>query len=196
VKGKKTPEAERLVKRYENRKLYDTAARRYVTLDDLGQLVARGEEVDVVDQKTGDDLTTLVLAQVILEGIKKRTTRIPRQVLARLIRLGSAASGEWSSPHEAAARVREEVERKVAGLLGKGRLSLEEAIALKQDLAQAVLKIVSDAQRGFEGRIHSFLDKGPSPALQALKDRLLVFDTYLAKTRASRRKGKAAARRG
>ena len=56
---KETAAGERVIKRYENRKLYDPQARRYVTLEGLGELVARGEDVRVVDQKTGEDLTTV-----------------------------------------------------------------------------------------------------------------------------------------
>ena len=47
-----------------------------------------GEEVQVLDQKSGEDLTNLVLAQVVLEGVKEKTAQIPRQVLTRLVRLG------------------------------------------------------------------------------------------------------------
>ena len=68
----------RLIRRYENRKLYDPAARRYVTLDDLAATVSAGEEVQVLDQKSGEDLTNLVLAQVVLEGVKEKTAQIPR----------------------------------------------------------------------------------------------------------------------
>ncbi|HEY7511326.1 MAG TPA: polyhydroxyalkanoate synthesis regulator DNA-binding domain-containing protein, partial [Vicinamibacteria bacterium] len=79
----------RVVRRYGNRKLYDTHARRYVTLDGLRLLVASGHDVEVVDQATGEDLTSLTLAQVILEGVRERTARIPRQVLAAIVRLGA-----------------------------------------------------------------------------------------------------------
>ena len=80
--------AARLIRRYDNRKLYDTTARRYVTVEGLGRLVGAGEDVRVVNQRSGEDLTAMVLAQVIVEGIKERTARISGQVLARLIRLG------------------------------------------------------------------------------------------------------------
>jgi len=81
--------AERTIRRYDNRKLYDAQARRYVTLDELSRLIGGGTEVRVVEQRTGEDITTVVLAQVVLEGIKQRTATIPHQVLSRLIRLGS-----------------------------------------------------------------------------------------------------------
>lgn len=106
--------APRLIKRYDNRKLYDAGARRYVTIEDIARLITAGEDVLVQDQKSGDDITSVILAQVILDGVKERTDNIPRQVLMRLIRLGGgpvSAWAEWDGPQEAAARARAEAER-------------------------------------------------------------------------------------
>jgi polyhydroxyalkanoate synthesis repressor PhaR len=169
----------RLIRRYENRKLYDTARRRYVTLDDLARLVGAGEDVRVEDQRTGEDLTAVVLAQVVLEGVKERTARIPGQVLARLIRLGYGADGgraKWPDPAQAAAQARGEAERIVGGLLGRGRLTLEEGIALRQEIAGSVQRLVADAQHGLEARVHRLIDAGGGalhPVLSTLRERLL-----------------------
>ena len=61
----------RTIRRYGNRKLYDPAARRYVTLQQLAGLVARGEDVRVLDQRDGADLTNLTLAQALLESVRQ-----------------------------------------------------------------------------------------------------------------------------
>ena len=182
--------AERLIKRYDNRKLYDPAAGRYVTIPDLARMVERGDEVRIEDQKTGQDLTTVVLAQVVLEGLKQRTAQVPRQVLTRLIRLGSGASAAWAErtvAQEAAARARQEAERIVSGLLSRGRLSLEEALALRQDIAQSVHRLVTDAQRSVEDRLHGLIErargKDTASSLDNLKERLLTFETYLSEPR-------------
>src|SRR5580700_4355323 len=58
---------ERLIRKYSNRRLYDTVGSRHVTLDDLRQLVVAGEKIKVVDDKTGEDLTRSVLLQIIAE---------------------------------------------------------------------------------------------------------------------------------
>ena len=58
---------ERLIRKYSNRRLYDTSGSRHVTLDDLRQLVVAGEKIKVVDDKSGDDLTRSVLLQIITE---------------------------------------------------------------------------------------------------------------------------------
>jgi polyhydroxyalkanoate synthesis repressor PhaR len=190
VKDKKASGAERLIKRYENRKLYDPHARRYVTLEDLARMVTEGTEVKVVDQKTAEDITTHVLAQVALDGIKERTARLPRQVLTRLIRLGGGAAPKEGPRVDLAARGREEAERIVGGLISRGRLSLEEAVALRQEIAGSVQKVLADAQRALEGRLRVFLetnDEGVVPSLHALKERLLAFETYLTEAPGPRR---------
>lgn len=177
------PETASLIKRYLNRKLYDPAARRYVTLDDLGARIARGEELQVQDQKTGEDLTNLVLAQVLLEGVKDKANRVPRQVLTRLVRL-SAAKPDAAPPPPLATRAREEAERIVSGLVSRSRLSLEEALALRQEITRSLHQTVADAQAGLEHALHGLLERsekegGITPSLQALKEKLMTLETYL-----------------
>jgi polyhydroxyalkanoate synthesis repressor PhaR len=201
-----TDKGERVIKRYDNRKLYDPEARRYVTLGDLAGLVAGGAEVKVLDQRTGEDMTAAVLAQVILEGIKERTASIPQKVLSRLIRLGARGAetlGRWMGPQEAAARARSEAERIVEGFIARGRLTLEEALGLRQEIASTVQRLVTEAQHGLEERIRTLLDAteregGVHPALTSLKERLLSFEAYLdePKGRVGRRAAPAPARRG
>lgn len=194
---KRTPAAprERLIRRYGNRKLYDPAARRYVTAADLARMVGRGEDVRVESQATGEDVTTVVLAQVVLEALKRRTARIPREVLARLIRLGRGRGDEgglWDAPREAAARARQEAERIVSGLLSRGRLSLDEALALRHEIAQSAQRLVGEAQQGVEARVRGLIERtegeGAAASLQALKERLLVFEAYLDKPARRRRR--------
>ncbi len=58
---------ERLIKKYANRRLYDASQSRHVTLDDIREFIIQGEKVAVVEDKTGDDITRLILLQVIAE---------------------------------------------------------------------------------------------------------------------------------
>ena len=60
-----------VIKKYENRRLYDTSASRYVNLTDIAVLVRKGFDVRVVDSKTGEDLTRSILMQVIAEDNRK-----------------------------------------------------------------------------------------------------------------------------
>jgi len=81
----------RLIKRYENRKLYDTEASAYVSLSDIAELVRNGETVQVVDQATGQDLTAQTLTQIILAEGKEGHSPISAEVLHKLLRRSGAA---------------------------------------------------------------------------------------------------------
>ena len=79
----------RIIKRYENRKLYDTEDRQYVSFDDIAALVRQGVDVQVVDNTTGDDITTQTLTQVIFEEGKKGRNPLSKDMLHDMIRFGN-----------------------------------------------------------------------------------------------------------
>lgn len=91
-----------LIKKYGNRRLYDTGDSRYITLEELTAKIRAGSEVRVVDAKTNEDLTQATLAQLILEG--GTTARVlPVGLLTQLIRLGDDSLGEFFSRYVTAA---------------------------------------------------------------------------------------------
>ena len=80
-------EREKLVlKRYGNRRLYDTARSTYVTLNETGEFIRQGSEVEVIDANTKEDVTAFVLTQIILERAKKKNTLLPAWFLHVIIR--------------------------------------------------------------------------------------------------------------
>jgi polyhydroxyalkanoate synthesis repressor PhaR len=79
-----------LVKRYSNRKLYDTQESRYVTLDEIEEMIRTGKEISVVDAATGEDLTSVTLTQIILENERNHRTALPSAFLHQLIKHGEA----------------------------------------------------------------------------------------------------------
>ena len=80
----------RIIKRYANRKLYDTQASRYVTLDQIAELVRAGEDVQVIDNTSKEDLTSVTLAQIILENERNHRATLPTAFLHQLIKHGEA----------------------------------------------------------------------------------------------------------
>jgi polyhydroxyalkanoate synthesis repressor PhaR len=80
----------KVIKRYTNRKLYDTVESRYVTLDEIAQMIKGGAEVKIVDNRSKEDLTSVTLAQIIFEEEKKRS-QMPLGVLREIIRHGGEA---------------------------------------------------------------------------------------------------------
>src|ERR1700704_5533250 len=93
VEGSDASEARKepkVIKRYTNRKLYDTVESRYVTLDEIAQMIKGGAEVKIIDNRTKEDLTSVTLAQIIFEEEKKRS-QMPLGVLREIIRHGGEA---------------------------------------------------------------------------------------------------------
>ena len=83
-----------LIKKYGNRRLYDTVGSRYITLEELADMIRRGAEPRVVDAKTNEDLTQATLAQIIVEG-RGAARLLPEALLLQLVRLGDDALAEF-----------------------------------------------------------------------------------------------------
>lgn len=75
----------RVIKRYSNRKLYDMTQSRYVTLQEVGVMIRAGEEVQIVDHKTGEDKTEVALAQILSEDLRAAPHSVPLAALRGLI---------------------------------------------------------------------------------------------------------------
>lgn len=118
-----------VIKRYANRKLYDTDSKRYVTLEDLAEFIRQGEDVRVVDHVTGEDLTSVTLLQVVFEEEKKIGGLLPQVFLTRLIRTGGDTLNTLRSRLVAMdpfQMVDEEIRRRVQTLVEQGRLNESE----------------------------------------------------------------------
>jgi polyhydroxyalkanoate synthesis repressor PhaR len=83
-----------VIKRYSNRRLYDTDSSRYVTLDEVGERIRGGEDLRFVDVPTGDDITQGFLAQIILES-RGAAKLLPVPLLYRMVRMGDDALAEF-----------------------------------------------------------------------------------------------------
>ncbi len=79
-----------VIKRYSNRKLYDTQESRYVTLEEIEDMIRAGREVQVVDASSGEDLTSVTLMQIILDSERNRRANLPAAFLHQLIKHGEA----------------------------------------------------------------------------------------------------------
>jgi len=86
-----------LIKKYGDRRLYNTGASRYVKLEDIARMVREGIEVKVVDARTGKDLTRVVLTQIVVEDARDREIALPLQLLRQLVRASDKATHEFLS---------------------------------------------------------------------------------------------------
>src|SRR5260370_34716939 len=94
---------ERLIRKYSNRRLYDTVGSRHVTLDDLRQLIVSGEKIKVIDDKSGEDLTRSVLLQIISEQEQFGSPVLGAELLEMIIRFygGPVATALNRHPQQA-----------------------------------------------------------------------------------------------
>jgi len=156
----------RLIKRYGNRKLYDTSESRYITLDEIARLVRSENDVKVIDNENGDDLTAITFAQIILEEEKRRSSLISLGLLRELVQHGE----------ETLAQLRTQVEKGVEaiGTIGEraGR-RVQEMVAGTGATDREEGATVSEAPHGVEPESgKGFFDEllaAPQRRLEALQ---------------------------
>jgi len=85
-----------VIKKYENRRLYDTTNSRYVNLEEVAQLLQQGNDVQVVDAASGEDITRLILTQIIVEDAKAADSSFPLDLLRQMVVASGRATQENS----------------------------------------------------------------------------------------------------
>jgi polyhydroxyalkanoate synthesis repressor PhaR len=170
-----------VIKRYPNRKLYDTHAKQYVSLDDIAEMIRRGDEVQVVDYASGDDVTTLMLVQIIVEQEKQRSGFLPQPVLTGLIRAGgntlSALRKGLSAPLDLLRQVDDEIERRVNQLVSLGDMAEDEGRRLVHKLRMlgaplAAPAVMDEGQLEAELRARNVPTREEMQALSTLIEQL------------------------
>lgn len=128
----------RVIKRYPNRKLYDTEAKQYITLDSIASLIRSGHDVQVIDHASGEELTALTLSQIIFEQEKRQGGFLPRSILTNLIQAGgdrfSSIQRGLISPKAFLQHVDDEIRNRVQSLIAQGELLEAEGNHLLQKL--------------------------------------------------------------
>lgn len=127
-----------LIKRYPNRKLYNTDSKQYITLDELAELIRAGDTVQVVDHKTGEDMTSVILTQIIAEREKKQNGFLPTSVLTSLIQSGgdtiSTLRQSLFNPLQIVHHADELIEKRLEQLGSMGKLTAAEVARLRTAL--------------------------------------------------------------
>ncbi len=144
----------KVIKRYTNRKLYDTVESRYVTLDEIAQMVKAGAEVRIVDNRTKEDLTSVTLAQIIFEE-EKKTSKMSLDMLRGLIRHGGEMAqrvfeGTGSELRERVEAVRVAATQRVQSVIAAGQQTgdrAKELVASSQEAVAALQRKVDERVR-------------------------------------------------
>jgi polyhydroxyalkanoate synthesis repressor PhaR len=84
-----------IIKKYSNRRLYDTSRKKYVTLDEIANSIKEGNEIKVIDSQTDEDITKVVLMQVVLESEKNKGDMLPTSFLHMLIKYGNKIARDF-----------------------------------------------------------------------------------------------------
>lgn len=180
-----------VIKKYANRRLYNTAKSSYVTLDHLAQMVRDGQDFVVNDAKTGEDITRGVLAQIIFEEEAKGQTMLPANFLRQLIRLyGDTLQGFVPGYLEASM---ETFSRNQEAMREQVRQAFEAnpALANFEALARSNMEWFENALRMFAPFATGMAPKSPQPGrpaparkeveLEELKEQLASMQSQLAK---------------
>jgi polyhydroxyalkanoate synthesis repressor PhaR len=157
-----------LIKRYANRKLYNTATSRYITLKGIAELIEAGDEVRVIDNETGEDITSVTLSQILVDT-ERSNRRVPGTVLSDLIqRSGDVLYSALKRRVGDASEGFEELQRNMKKLLSPREI----AAGKRPDwVALSTLDIDRLVQRALE-RVLRALDLPRRSDLEALEQRL------------------------
>jgi polyhydroxyalkanoate synthesis repressor PhaR len=164
----------RVIKRYANRKLYDTQRSRYVTLDQIAEMIRGGEDVKIIDNTSKEDLTTITLAQIIFEEEKKQKSFLPLNAMRNIIQSGGERIEELVS----------QAQKRVSGVFGRkekeGELPAETSEnnngaseakegRILRDWLDASQHKLNEWQRNVDERVRHIID-GLSPFASLQKD--------------------------
>ncbi len=131
-----------LIKKYANRKLYDTADKKYLTMDRLAELIKEGNEVVIVDNETGRDLTASILSQLLAREKDGPEEAVPPGILMQMLRKGRGTlfgyGRKYISLWQSAFMLsRDEIEKRINGLVREKELSEAEGKNLKNEIVSA-----------------------------------------------------------
>jgi len=133
------------IKKYANRRLYDTESSTYITLDRLAEMVREGREFEVVDAKSGEDITRQVLTQIIVDEEARGATMLPINFLKQLIGLyGNSMQNFVPSYLEAAMDAFQRNQTNMRDAFGSNMLA---------DLAKRNMAMFEDASRALAGKV-------------------------------------------
>jgi polyhydroxyalkanoate synthesis repressor PhaR len=167
-----------IIKRYRNRKLYNTQSKRYVTLEQIEELIKDQEEIRVIDNASGENITAATLGQIIFELEKNQSGFLPVNLLFSLVQSGGNRLDEIRrnvfNTLNLAHHYDVEIERRINQLMEHGELSQEMGSQMLEKLL-SVSSRQEDAVDNLEDRITEFLKQRQIPTkndLHALIDKI------------------------
>ena len=156
-----------VIRKYANRRLYDTSGSRYVNLEDIAALIRNGTDVQVIDGKTGQDLTRVTLTQIILEDARNEPAGVPLELLRQLIVTSDTVRREFvKSAVDAYSKLQDAVQNGISGV---------------RDAALSPLEAVSGFMQA---------NRGEARDVQELRERLAELEARVNKPKRPKRQVK------
>ena len=129
----------RTIKKYQNRKLYDTKDSCYITLDEIAKLIKKGEDVTVIDNKTKNDVTSIILTQILVDQEKHQKSILPLTMLKNIIRDGRGSLFDFIQRYvimglNSSKEVQDEATRYLDRLVSRGELTKTEGKSVLKEL--------------------------------------------------------------
>jgi len=155
-----TEPRQRIIKRYPNRKLYDTEQSCYVTLDEIASMVKAGIDVRIIDNKTNEDITSVTLAQVLFEEEKKKKNLLGLNMFRKLIQEGQdLVQRSISEAQDQISQVRDETEKQLQKVFTRSDVKLEDMKGLVSEFLTTRQKNIETFQKSLDDRIRFWIDK-------------------------------------
>jgi polyhydroxyalkanoate synthesis repressor PhaR len=182
----------RIIKRYSNRKLYDTSTSRYVTLNEIAGLIKAGVDVRIIENSTKEDITSVTLAQIIMEE-EKSLGDSHVNVLRKIIQSGGETISGFIlrnlQPQMKAWL--EEAERNIDQIARRKRFTVGDGRKILKDFAGAAQKSIDDIQKRVDYRIETAVASLPSlktvqSDLTLLQERIAGLEKKLRKLKQER----------
>lgn len=158
-----------IIKRYNNRKLYDTHAKRYVTLFDLAAMIRQGDDITVLDHKSGEDITSQIQAQIIFEQERQAGSLLPSTVLTNIIQASSQTIKQLRTsllPLDLTARMDSEIERRMMLLIERGAFSKRQG----DQVLEKLLSVSAAPRTSDELKIERALEKRGTPTRNEVQE--------------------------
>lgn len=151
------------IKRYANRKLYDTKIKEYITLDKIAKLLKSGEEISVMDNETGEDITAATVSQILARTKKGQTDNGASNVMIQLLRKGPGTLVDYGKKYislwdRALTMADEEIDRLVERLVKEKEITPSEGSRLKKDMLSRAEDLKKWIAEKTDQRVNEALD--------------------------------------
>ena len=151
------------IKRYANRKLYDMTDKKYITLDGISELIKAGKKISVMDNKTGEDLTSGIVSQILARDGQVKGNDLASKVLIQLLRKGPGTLVDYGKKYvslwdRALTMADEEIDKLVDRLVKEKEISASEGSALRKDMTGRADDLKKWVGEKIDQRVDEILD--------------------------------------